>query len=55
MSAQLSSILVEAGLNTDVGVNDQPRLATSVVQITHKSNGRSSTGKCHAPEYGISH
>jgi hypothetical protein len=55
MSADLSSVLVEAGLNTDVGVNDQPRLAMSVVQITHKSNGRSSTERCHAPEHGISH
>lgn len=27
----------------------------SVVQITHKSNDRSSTGRCHAPEHGISH
>jgi hypothetical protein len=55
VSADLSSVLVEAGLNTDVGVNDQPRLAMSVVQITHKSNGRSSTERCHAPEHGISH
>lgn len=26
-----------------------------IVQITHKSNGRSSTGSCHAPEHGNSH